>query len=261
MLNARTLAQAPTGETSGPESSGAADEAHEAPPAADPLRPVEAFRTKGGVIVLSNRPAGEAPPSGKQADEAAVEAAPPAREARSVVPAVGQAPAAAPAPVAAKVPAKQATSEAAETAAAVVRAEPVGAGSFDIGPWIAIAVAIVVAIGAVAWLLARQKQRRNTERHAALLAGSEPIAPAPEHVGPFARRGSAWTPAPGAPSSATRTPFPTSSPTATPYPRSSNDDRSSPHSAPPPSGISAPPASERQWLSQRPPRSYKQPPS
>jgi hypothetical protein len=130
----------------------------------------------------------------------------------------------------------------------------------DAGLWLLLA-AVATALAPVALLLVRRKRRRTTERYAALLAGSEPIAPPSDaHVGPYARRRGAL---------ATVTPLPASSAASrestgarrTPLPvASAQDDRSSPSSAPPPSGISTPPVSERQWLSQRPPRSYKEPP-
>src|SRR5688500_1858429 len=88
MLNARTLAQAPTaGDTPG------SDVVDSPNPPSEPLRPVEAIRTKEGVIVLSTRPAGDeaAAPSAEAAAPApAPVAAPPAPQApapQSAVPA------------------------------------------------------------------------------------------------------------------------------------------------------------------------------
>ncbi|HTV25034.1 MAG TPA: hypothetical protein VMG12_40350 [Polyangiaceae bacterium] len=240
MLNARTLAQATTDEPSSDT--------------ADPLRPVEAIQTKGGVIVLSNRPAEG-------------EAATPAPERAAPAPAP---PPAAPAPPPPPIVSVAPTALPRETSAL---------DTIGTGVWLA-AAAFVIALALIAGWLMRRKRRLTTARYAALLAGSEPIAP-PEHVGPFAPKPGApsssavaaavvssppgsgspatRTPSPAtrtpSPASATRTPFPSSSPTATPFPRSANDDRA------PPSGISAPPVSERQWLSQPPPRSYKEPPS
>jgi hypothetical protein len=227
MLNARTLAQAPTaGDTPGPDVA----EAPSSP--GEPLRPVEAIRTKGGVIVLSNRPAGDEaapPPVDRAAPAQAPSEAQPAPE-----PAVATRP---PMPI---------------------REEPAASDAGGAGLWLLLA-ALTIAIATVAMLLVRRKRRRVTEHYAALLAGSEPIAPAPEHVGPFARRsGAAIARTPQPRSSAVITPSPAG---RTPLPRTSMSDDSSPQSAPPPSGISAPPVSERQWLSQRPPRSYKEPPS
>lgn len=228
MLNARTLAQAPTaGDTSG-------SDVAEAPGApSEDLRPVEAFRTKEGVIVLSNRPPG---------DEAAAAAAP-----------------SAPPPAAATAPTQlQARPQPATPAIAPTPARDEPAADAGAGLWLLLA-AVAAAIATVALLLVRRKRRRTTERYAALLAGSEPIAPEPEHVGPYSRRGGAPVSRPLMRSAAVTTPSPAG---RTPLPNSSlSEERSSPQSAPPPSGISAPPVSERQWLSQRPPRSYKEPPS
>jgi DNA polymerase III subunit gamma/tau len=239
MLNARTLAQTPTaGDTPG------SDVVDSPNPPNEPLRPVEAIRTKEGVIVLSNRPAGD-------------EAAAPAAEATSPAPASVAAP---PAP---QRPAPQSAVPARAPIAA--REEPATSDASGAAIWLLLA-ALAIAIATLALLLVRRKRRRTTERYAALLAGSEPIAPAPEHVGPYARRRSSLstvTPLPAAgpsstgspssvrPAAANRTPLPTAL---------AHEDRSSPQSVPP-SGISAPPVSERQWLSQRPPRSYKEPPS
>jgi hypothetical protein len=244
MLNARTLAQAPTaGDTPGP------DVVDSPNPPSEPRRPVEAIRTKEGVIVLSNRPAGD-------------EAAAPAAEAASPAPAPVAAPPA-PQPAAPQSAAPQSAVPARAPMAA--REEPAASDASGAGLWLLLA-AVAIAIATLALLLVRRKRRRTTERYAALLAGSEPIAPAPEHVGPYARRRgslSTVTPLPAAgssssgspvsvrPAAANRTPLPTAL---------AQDDRSSPQSVPP-SGISAPPVSERQWLSQRPPRSYKEPPS
>lgn len=235
MLNARTLAQAPTaGDTPGP------DVVDSPNPPSEPLRPVEAIRTKEGVIVLSNRPAGD-------------EAAAPAAEAASP----------APAPVAAPLAPQPPTPQSAARAPMPARAEPAASDASGAGLWLLLA-AVAIAIATLAVLLVRRKRRLTTERYAALLAGSEPIAPPPEHVGPYARRRSSLstvTPLPDADSSGVRSPASVRPAAAnrTPLP-TSQEDRSSPQSVPP-SGISAPPVSERQWLSQRPPRSYKEPPS
>lgn len=238
MLNARTLAQAPTaGDTPGSDVTDAPSPQDTPSPPGEPLRPVEAIRTKEGVIVLSNRPAGD-------------EAAAPAADRAAPAPAT-LAPPPAPDRAAPTVPARPPVS---------VRDDPRAADVGGAGLWLLLA-AIATAIATVALLLVRRKRRRVTEHYAALLAGSEPIAREPEHVGPFARRSSesVGPPSVRSRSSAVTTPSPAG---RTPLPRSSmNDEQSSPQSAPPPSGISAPPVSERQWLSQRPPRSYKEPPS
>ena len=109
--------------------------------------------------------------------------------------------------------------------------------------WLALAVAFVSIAGA-ALLVLRRRRRRSTAQYAALLAGSEPLAApadaALQATAPFAPVPVAVDPRPSAPVR-------------------SAEERSSPRSAPPPSGISPPPASERQWLSQPPPR-MKDPP-
>jgi hypothetical protein len=235
MLNARTLAQTTSmGDTSGAD----------AP--SESLRPVEAFRTKEGVIVLSNRPAGDQP----------VQALDSQAPARSPVPALSPVPARGPVPV--RSPAPPAAQPAAPARAPLsVQQEPARDDAAGANLWLLLA-ALALAVAAVALVLSRRKRRRITAHHAALLAGSEPISPvADEHVGPFARRRNApstLTPLPSSLGNGTsRASVVPGAADTTPLPASSARDE--------PSGICAPPASERQWLSQPPPRSYKQPPS
>jgi hypothetical protein len=180
---------------------------------AAPQRPVEAYQTGEGVIVLSNRPA---TPEAEAADSA--DAATPM--ASNAV---------APAPVSA-------------STSPVAAGEP-QAGHAATAAWVGLFVAILALAGAA--MLVRRRRTRSTARYAALLAGSEPVgmpdAAPPTAPGPFA-------------------PVPVVVEQRPAMPAKSAEERSSPRSAPPPSGISAPPASERQWQSQPPPRNVKDPP-
>lgn len=110
--------------------------------------------------------------------------------------------------------------------------------------WVGLFVAILALAGAA--LLVRRRRTRSTARYAALLAGSAPVGTPRDTAPPAA-------PAPFAPVPVVVEPRPA-------VPARSAEERSSPRSAPPPSGISAPPASERQWQSQPPPRNVKDPP-
>jgi hypothetical protein len=160
----------------------------------------------------------------------------------------------------------------------------------------ALALGLLLVLGAVAALVAVRRRRRATAHYAALLAGSTPIGLAPAggelsdaSTSPVASAGASGALAadgfagsrrssPAAPTArvgevprSTRTSLGDEVPRSTRTalgdggPRSSREgppsERSSPRSAAPPSGINVPPASERQWQSQPPPRIGKEPPS
>jgi hypothetical protein len=115
---------------------------------------------------------------------------------------------------------------------AVTRATSAASDKSDAhtGLWggLALVVLIIVAAALVAW----ERRRRAAAHYAALLAHSEPRPP-----------------------TSTDSAMPTGSPPA----RAA--EASAPRSVrPPSSGVNTPPASERQWLSQPPPRGSKDPP-
>jgi hypothetical protein len=145
--------------------------------AAAPQRPVEAYQTGEGVIVLSNRPATAEP----EAIEPAADAATP--QSSNAV---------APTPVTASA-SPSASGEPASEPPASHAATALGVGLF---------VAILALAGAA--LLVQRRRTRSTARYAALLAGSEPVgtpseAPAPVAPGPFAPVPVVVEPRPAAP--------------------------------------------------------------
>jgi hypothetical protein len=124
--------------------------------------------------------------------------------------------------------------------------DTVGGGPGSSEWWLALGLLVIVLIGTAARLFMRQR-RRQTALCAEWLEPSAPRSAAAEDAMP---RWGVVTPAP----STGRTP---SSSRNTPRPSDRVMD-SAPASRPSRMG---PPASERQWLSQRPPRSTREPPT
>jgi len=122
-----------------------------------------------------------------------------------------------------------------------------GGGPGSSAWWLALGLLAIVLIGTAALLFMRQRRRQETALCAEWLEPSAPRSEASEDAMP------SWGVVTPAPSSARL--VGTSRSTPRPSDRAMD---SAPASRPSRMG---PPASERQWLSQRPPRSSREPPT